>query len=634
MVAERSEGTLVVDMDALLESARTLRHAPNETITPASIPEREPRALELLRSLSPSSNELEIHRTLGQGGMGIVHAATQVSLGREVALKSIKENARGDAATLRLLREAWITGALEHPNVVPIYDLSLDAAGNPRIVLKKITGEPWSALMASPAAIRDRFGAHDALEWNIRILMQVCNAIRFAHSRGIIHRDLKPDNVMLGEFGEVYVLDWGIAVALRDDGSGRLPLAIESNDMAGTPAYMAPEMLGGSPWLLSPQTDVYLLGAMLYHVIAGEPPHGGSSLMQVLASVAKSEPALPEGTLPELASIIQRAMHREVHERFESAEQLRLALAGFLEHRGSLKLAADAELRLHELEAERRNSASAESASSARLRLYHLFGECRFGFREALRIWSDNAIAREGLHRAITLMVHVELEQDDPRAAALLLAELPGAPEPLVRRVREAQDAKERERAARAALERDLDPAVGRRSRVVVSGVLGVLWLALPWVGFVLERNDPNVDQRMPMLSSSLLVLVAAVLGYRAREELARSALNRAFVRTIFAVLVAQFVLFALTYRLGISYEATRPLVLLLYAFCSAVAVETLDRRVWPAALAYAIVFVLGAIWPAYAWPFESLANLVLIINVVVIWGRATKWNLMEQRES
>src|SRR5690606_8689637 len=103
-------------------------------------------------------------------------------------------------------------------------------------------------------------------------------AVRFAHARGVLHRDLKPGNVMIGNFGEVYLLDWGIAVALRDDGTGRFPLASEATELAGTPSYMAPEMLGreaGPP--LSERTDVYLAGAVLYELITGRPPHVGTS---------------------------------------------------------------------------------------------------------------------------------------------------------------------------------------------------------------------------------------------------------------------------------------------------------------------------------------------------------------------
>src|SRR3954468_5595472 len=149
----------------------------------------------------------------------------------------------------------------------------------------------------------------DALDWNLQQLGHVCHAVAFAHSRNILHRDLKPQNIMVGGFGEVYVLDWGIAVSLVDDGSGRLPLAADCHDLAGTLAYMAPEMLGDAS--LSIQTDVYLLGAILFEIITGKPPHVTSSIAATLASVSLSEPEFPPGTPDELAAICRRAMAKD-----------------------------------------------------------------------------------------------------------------------------------------------------------------------------------------------------------------------------------------------------------------------------------------------------------------------------------
>ncbi|MCZ7681391.1 MAG: protein kinase [Sandaracinaceae bacterium] len=159
---------------------------------------------------------LALRGTLGEGGMGIVRLATQRSLGRDVAVKTVKGSQAAERATGALLREACVMGLLEHPNVVPVYDLVVGDAGEPAIVMRKIEGSSWASVMHDPAALRARFDAEDALEWNLRVLAQVCNVVDFAHSRGILHRDLKPENVMLGEFGEVYVVDWGLAVALRE----------------------------------------------------------------------------------------------------------------------------------------------------------------------------------------------------------------------------------------------------------------------------------------------------------------------------------------------------------------------------------------------------------------------------------
>jgi serine/threonine-protein kinase len=413
------------------DTIATLAASPRSTIIPTRLQSTtsNARALALLQELGGGSSEgLRIGEVLGQGGMGVVHAAEQVSLGRTVAVKTLKPGVASSAA-LDLLREAWVTGSLEHPNIVPVHYLTVDGTGVPSIVLKRIEGVEWSRVVADPVEVGRRFDTDDLLCWNLDILGQVLNAVRFAHSRGIIHRDLKPDNVMIGDFGEVYLLDWGIAVSLRDDGSGRLPLAGAATDMAGTPCYMAPEMLGGSTGVpLSERTDIYLCGSMLYEVLAGRAPHDGDTALAVVTSVVKSDPPMPPAAPAELVRICRRAMDPDPDGRFENAEQLRLALHGYLQHRGSERLAGHAEQRVAELSAPRSAPTAAGADAEDRQELYRLFGAARFGFHEALASWRGNQAARDGLRRASQIMVDHELAHGDPRAAAALLAEVDEPP--------------------------------------------------------------------------------------------------------------------------------------------------------------------------------------------------------------
>ncbi|HTM20603.1 MAG TPA: serine/threonine-protein kinase, partial [Kofleriaceae bacterium] len=335
------------------EEAATLAQRPSSTIVPAPAQDTGgQRALAVLERLASGAASLQAVETIGQGGMGVVRLADQVALGRRVAVKTLRSDRRGDAAALDLLREAWVTGSLEHPNVVPVYDIGLDEQGSPQIVLKRISGHAWSELISDAERVAELFGTEDLLAWNLDILGQVLNAVRFAHSRGIIHRDLKPDNVMIGDFGEVYLLDWGIALSLRDDGTGRLPLASAAREMAGTPAYMAPEMLGnGTGVPLSERTDIYLSGSILYEMLTGRAPHDGTTALAVVSSVVKSCPDMPDDAPAELVRICRRAMDPDPDGRFENAEQLRLALRGYLQHRGSERLAAHAQQRVAELAA-------------------------------------------------------------------------------------------------------------------------------------------------------------------------------------------------------------------------------------------------------------------------------------------
>ena len=162
--------------------------------------------------------EFKLGQTLGEGGMGVVRLADQVSLHRSVAVKTLRPEKSSDAALLALLREAWVTGALEHPNIVPVYALGRNEEKMPVFVMKRVEGTPWSTLLADPThpLVARGGGDKDPLHFHLELLLKVCDALAFAHSRQLIHRDVKPENVMLGAFGEVYLLDWGIAVSLDD----------------------------------------------------------------------------------------------------------------------------------------------------------------------------------------------------------------------------------------------------------------------------------------------------------------------------------------------------------------------------------------------------------------------------------
>jgi hypothetical protein len=169
-------------------------------------------------------------------------------------------------------------------------------------------------------------------------------------------------------------------------------------------------------------------------------------------------------------------------------------------------------------------------------------------------------------------------------------------------------------------MERDLDPRVGRRIRLRLSAGLGIVWTLLPWVGFVMERGDPNADQLAPLISSTLMLLLVTGIAVRFRSALGRTAINRALASSVGVVLAAQIALFAMTFKLHVSYEATRVLVLLLYAACSAMTAAMAERRLWPTPVAYFVVATIATIWPDFAWPVESIANLALTLNVLVVW--------------
>ncbi|HRH00664.1 MAG TPA: serine/threonine-protein kinase [Polyangiaceae bacterium] len=556
---------------------------------------------------------LALGPVLGEGGMGIVRSATQRSLGRDVAVKTLREEHARGLGIGRLLREALITGSLEHPNIVPVYDLGLDAHGSPMLVLKRISGVSLRALLAEPELVKSRFAASDVLEWHLRTLMQVCSAVHFAHRRGIVHRDIKPDNVMVGEFGEVYVLDWGIAVALTNDGTNRFPLAEDATDIAGTPLYMAPEMFGGDP--PDERTDVYLLGATLYEIVTGRPPHEGDTLVEIMASMA-APPPVPESAPPELVAAWQTAMAHEREARQPSADALRLAIQRYLDHRASHRLAAGAAASLAELE--RRLDAAAGGTAQGREAIYNLFGECAFGFRQALAEWSGNEQARAGLREATVRMARYEITHDDPRAARLLVARLDPPDEALEAEVAELEERAVRSAARVQALEalgKDMDPNAGRRGRAALLVVLGLLWILVPLLVGQFYAANPDYGSLAPVPAALLGVVL--ISGFVARRSMGRTAMNRAIVGALALAFFAQLMVHVGSWLARVPPDESQRLIPYIWFLIAAMmAVTVIPRMALPAA-GYLVAYFAMSRWFAFRYEIMAASNALLFATVV-----------------
>ncbi|MDH5670668.1 MAG: protein kinase [Myxococcales bacterium] len=573
----------------------------------------------------PKAEALRMGPTLGAGGMGIVRAAEQLSLGRQVAVKSLQDEAQGEEATLMLLQEAIIMGRLEHPNILPIHDLQFDEGGVPQLVLKHIEGVEWGALMGDAAAIEAKLGEQDLLEWNIRVLMQVCNAIHFAHSRGIIHRDLKPPNVMIGSFGEVYVMDWGLALSMEEDEEGFLPFIDDAVQLAGTPQYMAPEMLGNQEFDMGPLTDVYLLGAILYEIIAGRPPHAGESIEAMMESVLRSAPPMPPEAPPELADICTRAMDPDPRQRFDSALQLRLALQRFLEHTGSRRLEAQASGHAQELAT---RIAEEDAGQAQRLaQIQELFGQCRFAYRQALEQWPENGEAWQGLRDVTAAMIDHELGNDNARGAAQLLATL-SEPDAALRARVEAALLAERERAEHVRdlerYQRATDIRTGSRRRGIVAGILGLSWTLAPLVGhfaMVPPENDP-LERLSPSLFAGAVLLVMAVVVRLGLSQVLESRLTQ---HLLGGMTVAMFALPALEgagWALQLSIPQVQALWPLTWFCVSAMLAITVDWRMAPMTLGFLGALVASVLWPQYRFLAMTASNFVMTINMFTIWMR------------
>jgi serine/threonine protein kinase len=280
---------------------------------------------------------LRLHRV---GGLGRVWLVRDTAVGRDVALKELRPDRTGGTRRLRFLREARVAGQLEHPNIVPLYDLVEDAGGDgglegPFYTMRFVAGRTL-AEATDDYHRRRREGAATRLDLAglLEAFVAVCRAVAFAHARGVLHRDLKGQNVALGDFGEVMLLDWGLARKLGDPGAGdepdgvqpdpeEAPDATPSGGMAGTPPYMGPELVAGEP--PSRASDVYALGAILYVILTGQLPYSGNPL-EVLAKVRAGGPARPRAlnpaVPPALEAVCLRAMARRPEGRYATAEQL------------------------------------------------------------------------------------------------------------------------------------------------------------------------------------------------------------------------------------------------------------------------------------------------------------------------
>ncbi len=384
-----------------------------------------------------SKSDYRLVKQLGEGGMGVVYVARQQSLGREVVLKSLKPMPSTQIDKLKsigtfdkvikhrtdmFVSEAVVTADLFHPNIVPIYDMGTANDGSLFYAMKWVRGVPWNKKLPELS-----------LEENIDILLKVADGIAFAHARHVINRDLKPENVMIGEFGEVAVLDWGLALPFGE-GKGRLPLAVTAGLGSGTPAYMAPDLILGPLDKMGPPCDIYLLGAMLFEVITGKPPHdfdtatqkgtqsAAKKMNEIRRVVCENVIRETEHT-GELIDIAMKAMATKPADRYPTVVEFQQAIRDYERHAASRHL----ESRARELIVvtpmpnatapdekspggktfEGKPSAAQEGPS------YASYQNALTLFTESLREWTNNQSAREGLTETQLKLGQLALSKGD-----------------------------------------------------------------------------------------------------------------------------------------------------------------------------------------------------------------------------
>ncbi|MGE0432307.1 MAG: serine/threonine-protein kinase, partial [Planctomycetota bacterium] len=297
------------------------------------------------RNVARSSSGFRVGDELGRGGMGTVRSAEDVDLGRELAIKFLQ---RADAESVeRFLEEAQITAQLEHPNIVPVHQLGRDADGRPWLAMKRIDGQSLADHLTAEKQRPARLLPED-LDRCLQVFGKVCDAVAFAHSRGVIHRDIKPANVMVGAFGEVLLVDWGLArpldvsddagkrpvrTARRNDASGAL-LTVDG-DVFGTPAYMPPEQAEGRTDEVDERADIFALGGLLYHMLTLEPPYSGRTPTLTVAMAARHQLIPPRRRAPgraipkELQAIVLKAMAALPADRYQTVHDLQADLSAW-----------------------------------------------------------------------------------------------------------------------------------------------------------------------------------------------------------------------------------------------------------------------------------------------------------------
>jgi serine/threonine protein kinase len=288
---------------------------------------------------------------LGCGGMGRVDAVWDRDLMRELAIKQLHTRLADDGLSLRqFLWEARVTAHLDHPNIVPVHDLGLDANGQLYFTMKRVRGRSLAelcdllielaparrneidcCLRATPEAGEDRLIAeYGPRKRRLRVFVEICQAIAYAHDRGVLHRDLKPANAMIGEFGEVLVMDWGLALPMRDRGDTALAqlmpadLQVTDDKLHGTPRYMAPELLLGKP--ADVRTDIYSLGVLLYELLALRRPHDATSVPALVVQITEGTFTPLSIAAPDLPSsvvaVVEQAMATDPQRRYASVREL------------------------------------------------------------------------------------------------------------------------------------------------------------------------------------------------------------------------------------------------------------------------------------------------------------------------
>lgn len=339
------------------------------------------------------------NKEIARGGMGVIFEGYQNNLQREIAIKKLIKTFKDKQDKKDMfLSESMTTAYLDHPNIVPVYDLE-QQNDEIHLAMKLIKGVSWSQDLRKYE-----------LEKNLQILLQVCNAVAFAHSKGIIHCDLKPENVMIGQFGEITVMDWGVSVSMEK--SSVAPYRQEITTPMGTPVYFSPELANGQGSKIGPWTDVYLLGAILCEILTGHPPHQAQTVFMTFCSAAEGRiPKFPDTAPQKLIDICCKALNPAKYKRYPSVLSFQRDIEDYLQHSKSILLSEQAQKNI-------------ENCKISDANAYDIFTEAYFDFRQALKLWNKNLAAQKGKEQACLQHAKAAMHREEFNLAETLLQKL------------------------------------------------------------------------------------------------------------------------------------------------------------------------------------------------------------------
>lgn len=551
---------------------------------------------------------LALGEVLGVGGSGEVIAAEQHSLHRTIAVKRPRGT---DGVSARLLREARVIGHLEHPNIPPVHFVGSGANDQLLVGLKRVEGETLTERLA-----REKPGEN--IDANLDVLIHICNAVGYAHARGIVHLDLKPDNVMTGHYGEVYVLDWGLAAAFREDAAPGVPHVRDEGEVRGTPAFIAPELITQEP--VTPATDVYLLGGLLHYFLTHRPPHAGETALEAMRNAY--EPPLqrtfPAYVPPHLAEICTRALARDPAQRFADADAFRAALVDFRSRRRSLEARVVAQERVDALLA----ALGTETSAST---VYQAYGAARQALDEAERVAAERGDGDDDIGRllqgALEAVIGWELDRENAGGAQLLLEELPYPNEELRARAEALRARQARALEELVALRHEVDLNVGAGSKALLALAIGLTVGAVELVAYLagVARDASSV-----LVGYLVYLAILSVTTYLLRGRILQTMTNRSLT-----LVVWQLSLYGLALRIGgyagvMPVHATLGYDLALVTLGGLYVGVAIERRVLATVPIYAVATALCFGLPDIAPVIFGSSHFVGLATLagILFWGR------------